>query len=82
MLQWVLETGGNQDNPLSGLQNSLVPFYVNRDPQLENALEEDDLPALLRLFDAKLARPSDFVQCWWDREPESLIQVRSRIVTF
>ena len=79
MLQWILQTGGNQDKPLSGLQTSLDPFYVNQNPLLIHALWKDDLPALLQLFDAKLARPSDCIQ--WFIEPQSLTQVRSKIVT-
>ena len=75
MIQWVLQTGGKQDSPLSSLQTSLDAFHVNQNPRLKDAIEQDDLQALQRLFDAKLARPSDHVLEWEFGRPQSLIEV-------
>ena len=75
MLRWDLRTGCNEDSLLSGLQADLEVFYVNRNPLLTDTIKRDDLAGLLRLFDAKLARPSDHVVRWSSAEPESLIEV-------
>ena len=81
ILRWGLRTGRNEDSPLSGLQADLEVFYANPNPLLQDTIKRDDLAGLLRLFDAKLARPSDHVVRWLGGQSVSLIEVGIEIDT-
>ena len=78
MLRFVLQACGDQSNHLSLPRTELIPVSINHDPLLLEAIKNDDVTALRRLFDAKLARHDDNILDEWHC-PLSLIDVRNVI---
>ena len=78
MLRFVLQACGDQSDHLSLPRTELIPVSINCNPLLLEAIGYDDVMALQRLFDAKLARHDDKI---WDESqgPISLIDVRNVI---